>query len=109
MLAQYFCPNFLCPEKNKTQEVTHTLCCSSCQYTLIKRQPDKVSTMDGQEHYGGYQVLELICAAGYGKGFCLGNSIKYLSRAMKKDNFKKDLLKAQVYLNYYIDNELEKK
>ena len=58
--------------------------------------------IDGPAHYGGYQVLELICNAGYGKGFCLGNAIKYLSRAMKKDDFIGDLKKAKVYLDYYI-------
>lgn len=64
--------------------------------------------IDGPDHYGGYQVLELICAAGYGKGFCLGNALKYISRAMKKDNFAVDLRKAKLYLDYYVKHELEK-
>lgn len=117
----YSCTNFLCPERDRAKEIIITdpsifPTCSSCNYQLVNNlyyhpQEEKTETnsnIDGPEHYGGYQVLELICAAEYGKGFCLGNSIKYLSRALKKGNFKEDILKAQVYLNYYIENELEK-
>lgn len=39
------------------------------------------------------------------KGFCIGNVIKYLSRAEEKNGLE-DLKKAQWYLNYIITREL---
>ena len=38
--------------------------------------------------------------------FCLGNVVKYISRAGRKANYLEDLKKAQFYLNYKI-NEIE--
>lgn len=61
-------------------------------------------------HYGGkddpYETIKVIDAWGLNKSFCLGNVIKYISRAGKKDgnSLLQDLMKAQFYLNY----ELEK-
>ena len=61
-------------------------------------------------HYGGkdnpYETIKVIDAWGLDKNFCLGNVIKYISRAGKKDgnSLLQDLAKAQFYLNY----ELEK-
>lgn len=56
-------------------------------------------------HYspGTYETINVIEA--WGLGFCLGNCIKYISRAGKKDPTKKleDLKKAQFYLNREID------
>lgn len=52
------------------------------------------------QHYaqGKYQATDLIFDKGYGKGFCIGNSIKYLCRFGKKDGYnRKDLLKALHY------------
>lgn len=57
-------------------------------------------------HYGGkddpYEVIKVIEA--WSLGFHLGNVIKYLSRAEKKDPTKtlEDLKKAQWYLNRYV-------
>ena len=39
--------------------------------------------------------------------FCLGNVVKYISRAGRKENYLEDLKKAQFYLNYKI-NEIER-
>lgn len=38
--------------------------------------------------------------------FCLGNTVKYISRAGRKDPSKtiEDLKKAKFYLDYYIDH-----
>lgn len=52
-------------------------------------------------HYGGdttYEAIKVIEA--WGLGFCLGNAVKYISRAGKKDPAKEieDLEKAQWYL-----------
>lgn len=61
-------------------------------------------------HYtaGGISPLDLIEAQGMGRDFCLGNAIKYIARAGKKDGSPEleDLKKAQWYLSRYI-NKLE--
>ena len=60
------------------------------------------------EHYGGseniYEAIKVIEA--WDLGFCLGNTIKYISRAGKKDKDKllQDLEKAKWYLDRYIEN-----
>lgn len=64
------------------------------------------------DHYGGednpYEAIKVIIA--WGLDFCLGNTIKYISRAGKKDPAKEleDLKKARWYLDYRI-NQLENK
>lgn len=63
-------------------------------------------------HYGGadnpYEAIKVIEA--WGLGFCLGNAVKYISRAGKKDSAKtiEDLKKSAWYLNREIET-LEKK
>jgi hypothetical protein len=51
-------------------------------------------------HYGGadnvYEAIKVIEA--WGLGFCLGNTIKYISRAGKKGDVLQDLKKAAWYL-----------
>ena len=64
-------------------------------------------------HYGGdenqYEAIKVIRAWGMDKNFCLGNTLKYISRAGKKDpkTYLEDLKKAAWYLNDEIA-ELEK-
>ncbi len=59
-------------------------------------------------HYGGkddpYETIKVIDAWGLDKSFCLGNVIKYISRAGKKDvnKYIEDLKKAKFYLDYEI-------
>lgn len=58
--------------------------------------------VDHPQHYGGdttYEVIKVIEA--WGLGFHLGNTVKYISRAGKKDKAKtlEDLKKAAWYLN----------
>ncbi len=61
-------------------------------------------------HYtdGNIEVIDFIFDKGLGRDFCLGNAIKYISRAGKKDpsKEKEDLMKARWYLDRYI-KELE--
>jgi len=63
-------------------------------------------------HYGGadnnYEAIKVIMA--WELGFNLGNTVKYISRAGKKDPTKhiEDLKKALFYLDYEI-KEIEKK
>ncbi len=59
-------------------------------------------------HYGGkdnnYEAIKVIDA--WDLGFSLGNTVKYISRAGKKDPNKEleDLKKALWYLQHYIQN-----
>ena len=63
-------------------------------------------------HYGGqdsvYEVIKVIDA--WDLGFSLGNTVKYISRAGKKDPSKEieDLKKAMFYLQHHIE-QLEKR
>ena len=54
-----------------------------------------------ERHYaqGKYQATDMILDAGHGKGFCMGNIMKYAMRCGKKDgeNPKSDLLKIIHY------------
>lgn len=58
-------------------------------------------------HYGGkdnpYEAIKVIEA--WELGFCLGNAIKYISRAGKKNNTLEDLRKARWYLDREISNQ----
>lgn len=59
-------------------------------------------------HYGGedntYEAIKVIDA--WNLGFALGNTVKYISRAGKKDTDKElqDLKKALWYLEHHIKN-----
>lgn len=60
--------------------------------------------VDHPAHYGGadnpYEAIKVIEA--WGLGFCLGNTVKYLSRAGKKGGpatYLEDLKKARWYLD----------
>jgi len=63
-------------------------------------------------HYGGkdnpYEVIKVIDA--WNLGFALGNTVKYINRAGKKEKDKdiQDLKKALWYLQHHI-NQLENK
>lgn len=67
-----------------------------------------MSAVDHPGHYGGkdnlYEAIKVIEA--WGLGFCLGNAVKYISRAGKKDAAKhvEDLEKARWYLDREIQN-----
>ncbi len=62
-------------------------------------------------HYGGeeniYEAIKVIEA--WDLGFNLGNSIKYISRAGKKNNKLEDLEKASWYINREINKLKTKK
>lgn len=66
-------------------------------------------TVNHPPHYGGadnpYEAIKVIEA--WGLGFCLGNAVKYISRAGKKGDVIEDLKKALWYLDREIEN-LEK-
>lgn len=58
-------------------------------------------------HYGGadnpYEAIKVIEA--WQLGFCLGNTVKYLSRAGKKGDALEDLKKAR----WYLDREIQRR
>jgi hypothetical protein len=67
-------------------------------------------TVNHPSHYGGadnpYEAIKVVEA--WNLGFCLGNTVKYISRAGKKTpDALEDLKKALWYLNREISN-LEK-
>lgn len=60
------------------------------------------------DHYGGdtvYEVIKVILA--WGLGFCLGNAVKYIARAGKKDPEKtiEDLRKSIWYIEQEITEQ----
>jgi hypothetical protein len=67
----------------------------------------QVESVDHPAHYGGrnnpYEAIKVIRA--WGLGFSLGNAVKYISRAGKKDPSKtvEDLKKAR----WYLDEEIQ--
>lgn len=68
--------------------------------------PKAVEAVDHPSHYGGdttYEAIKVIEA--WDLGFCLGNTVKYISRAGKKDATKEleDLRKAHWYLQRRIE------
>jgi hypothetical protein len=69
-----------------------------------QQSPDNVNH---PAHYGGadnhYEAIKVIEA--WGLGFCLGNTVKYISRAGKKGARLEDLKKAAWYLAREIENQ----
>jgi hypothetical protein len=67
-----------------------------------------IEQVNHPKHYGGadnpYEAIKVIEA--WGLGFCLGNTVKYISRAGKKETDKtvQDLEKAK----WYLEREIEK-
>ena len=82
-------------------------------YALLNRElyperwSDNNDPVNHPSHYtdGKIEVIDFIFDKGFGKDFCLGNAIKYISRAGKKDPEKEieDLRKAVWYLEHYIE------
>ena len=55
-------------------------------------------------HYAeGRQFEPIDVIEDWNLDFCLGNVVKYISRAGRKDNIIQDLEKAQFYLSYKIE------
>jgi hypothetical protein len=67
---------------------------------------EKVEKVNHPAHYGGeanpYEAIKVIEA--WQLGFCLGNTVKYISRALHKGSEIEDLKKAAWYLNREIAN-----
>ena len=69
--------------------------------------------VDHPAHYttGKIEVIDYIEDQGFGKGFCLGNAIKYISRAGKKEteSIESDIEKSIWYLKRYLQEIREEK
>lgn len=71
----------------------------------MEKTKEKKEQVNHPSHYGGqnnqYETIKVIRAWGLDKNFNLANTVKYLSRAGKKDTspFIEDLKKALWYLN----------
>ena len=69
---------------------------------------DKMNDSVNHPHYytyGNIETIDYIKDKGWSQGFCLGNAIKYITRAGVKDENKtiEDLQKAIWYINSYIE------
>lgn len=65
-------------------------------------EPDMVNHPQHYQAKNGLESIDVI--EGFGLGFCLGNAVKYILRAGKKNNREEDLEKAI----WYISRELGK-
>lgn len=93
--------NFLSPAKDwtwKWQTPKHAY--DIVGYRVVSQEPDMVNS---PPHYtdGGIEAIDYIEAKlgpdGF-KAYCVGNALKYISRAGKKGSAKEDLSKAIWYL-----------
>lgn len=97
-------------------EVQNAILCDKCQEDDMKLgnaifgDTIKEDGINHPKHYntGQYEAIDVI--EDWELGFCLGNVVKYISRAGKKDENTelKDLKKALWYLERHVNN-LEKK
>lgn len=73
---------------------------------IIDELEPKKELVNHPNHYGGkdnpYEAIKVIEA--WDLGFCLGNTVKYISRAGKKDETIQELEKALWYLKREIKN-----
>jgi hypothetical protein len=75
---------------------------SGAPWTIDEDKPKKKKKemVNHPDHYGGgdntYEAIKVIEA--WDLGFCLGNTVKYISRAGKKDETIQELEKALWYL-----------
>lgn len=97
--------------KSHFQETGHTKATipGAAEWQKITSVP---SSINHPAHYGGdttYEAIKVIEA--WSLNFCLGNAIKYISRAGKKDPacFVEDLEKARWYLDREIANQKAKR
>lgn len=82
--------------------------CTNCKRGIMCtcKQTNKEESVNHPSHYlksSGHEVIDVITA--WKLDFELGNAIKYVARAGKKDKDKtvEDLNKAIWYINYHIE------
>ena len=84
--------------------------CTNCTAGIMcecgKSKKEKIENVDHPNHYlkdSGHEVIDVIHA--WNLNFSLGNAVKYIARAGKKDpkKYKEDLNKAIWYINDHIE------
>lgn len=82
---------------------------SAARESKYKTGDQRNNPVDHPSHYtyGSIETIDFIESMGLGTDFCLGNVIKYVSRAGHKGDAVWDLRKARWYLNRAI-YELER-
>ncbi len=99
--------------KQDSIQIENDLKKSDEKINAVKESDKKV--IDHPQRYGGdteyecIKVLENWFTEEQFKGFCIGNSIKYLCRLGKKDDELQELKKAAWYINRYIEHLENKK
>jgi hypothetical protein len=94
------------PKPYNSEPLISGTLCKDWKDRVIDLTPDALRP----NHYGGkdnqYEVFKVLEAWGLDKDFYLGNVIKYVARAGKKNSLKEkeDLQKALVYLQRRIDS-----
>lgn len=94
----------VCEEHLQKQRIENLYVCEHCgsiEGTPHERTCPLREVINHPQHYGGdttYEAIKVIEA--WELGFCLGNAVKYISRAGKKNPAKEceDLEKARWYL-----------
>lgn len=86
--------------------------CTNCKSGILcscqkNKKDEKPEYVDHPKHYlkdSGHEVIDVINA--WDLDFSLGNAIKYIARAGKKNKCKKkeDLEKAIWYIKHHLDN-----
>jgi len=69
---------------------------ASIEHEMVDHPPHYANQADP-----AYEPIKVIDA--WDLGFCLGNTVKYIARAGKKDDDIQDLRKAAWYLNHEIE------
>jgi hypothetical protein len=74
--------------------------------TKAKKKDAGFDSVNRPKHYAGTKIEVIDFIEDKELGFHLGNAVKYIARAGRKDPTKtlEDLKKAQWYLNRHIDN-----
>jgi len=90
---------------DKEENISPFLAILSADKSANKNEQNQMSdAVNHPAHYGGvdnpYEAIKVIDA--WGLNFCLGNTVKYISRAGKKGDTLEDLKKARWYLEHEI-------
>lgn len=101
---------FFCAEHfNSTREEKERIEMGTSQWEELDPTTEDKETVDHPEHYGGdtpYETIKVLAEWMTEEqlvGFCIGNSVKYLSRAGKKGDQLEDWKKARWYVSWLIE------
>ncbi len=72
---------------------------SAGEAARIAREAPIRDNVNKPSHYNQGQIEPIDVITDWQLDFCLGNTVKYISRAEHKDNYLQDLYKARYYLN----------